>query len=117
MKERVFKYLLEAGKGVAATQILGDVFDIHSPNPHSSDSVLAGFLGEDPRFVIAEGLWHLHSLPQEPIRFGFDQAAALNLQELPINFFYCTSIYRSCFFFSSKLLSDLASYFDEGYAN
>jgi hypothetical protein len=80
VKERIYKYLLEAGRGISATQILIDVFNIHSPNANSSDSVLVGFLGQDPRFVFTKGLWHLSSLSREPIGFDFGQAVVLHLQ-------------------------------------
>jgi hypothetical protein len=80
VKERIYKYLLEAGRGVAATEILADVLNIRSPNAQSSDNVLAGLLGEDPRFLFKKGLWHLRSSPAEPARFDFDQAVVLHLQ-------------------------------------
>jgi predicted GIY-YIG superfamily endonuclease len=80
VRERIFKYLLKAGRGVAAGQILSDVLNIHAPNAHSLDSVLAGFLGEDPRFVFAEGLWHLSSFFKEPMRFDFGKIVVLHLQ-------------------------------------
>jgi predicted GIY-YIG superfamily endonuclease len=80
VREQIFKYLLGAGRGVAAAQILSDVLKIHSPKAHSSDSVLAGFLGDDPRFVFAEGLWHLSSFSQEPIRFDIGKTVVLHLQ-------------------------------------
>jgi hypothetical protein len=80
VKDRILKYLLEAGRGVSANQILSDVLNIHSPNANSSDSVLAGFLGPDPRFVFTEGLWHLSLLSREPIRFDFGQTVVLHLQ-------------------------------------
>lgn len=80
MKDRIFKYLLEAGRGVAAAQILSDVLNTHSPNARSSDSALAGFLRQDPRFVFTGDLWHLSSLSKEPIRFDLGQTVVLHLQ-------------------------------------
>jgi hypothetical protein len=80
VKERIYKYLLEAGRGVSATRILSDVLNVRSPNANSSNSVLAGFLGQDPRFVFTDGLWHLSSLSKEPIRFDFAQAVVLHLR-------------------------------------
>jgi predicted GIY-YIG superfamily endonuclease len=80
VKERIFKYLLEAGRGVAADQILRDIFNIRAPNPHSADSVLAGFLGQDSKFMLTEGLWHLRPLSREPIRFDFGRAAVLHMK-------------------------------------
>lgn len=80
VKERIFKYLLEAGRGVAAARILSDVLNIRSANARSSDSVLAGFLGQDPRFVFTEGLWHLSPPSKEPARFDFGQTVVLHLQ-------------------------------------
>ncbi len=59
MKELILKYLQEADKGVPAAQILVDVLKIRSPNAHYSESILAGLLGQDPRFVFTAGLWHL----------------------------------------------------------
>jgi len=59
VKEQILKYLQEAGKGVSAAQILADVLRIRSPNDHSSESILAGLLCQDPRFVFAAGLWRL----------------------------------------------------------
>jgi hypothetical protein len=80
VKQRILKYLLEAGSGVTADQILRDVLNIHSPNLYSSDSILAGFLGQDSRFVFADGLWHLSPLPQEPVPFDLSQAMILHIQ-------------------------------------
>ncbi len=80
MKERIFKYLLEAGNGAAAAQILSDVLNLHSPAAHSSDNVLAGLLRGDPRFVFAEGFWRLSSLCREPIQIDFSKSVVLHLQ-------------------------------------
>ena len=80
VKERIYRYLLEAGKGVAAARILQDVLNIRSPKAHSSDSVLAGFLGQDPRFVFSGGVWNLSSLSMEPPRFDPSRTVVLHLQ-------------------------------------
>jgi len=65
---------------MASDQILSDVFNIHSPDAHSSNSILAGFLAQDPRFVFNQGLWYLSSLPMEPIPFNLGQAVVLHMQ-------------------------------------
>ena len=70
VKERIYKYLLEAGRGVEASQILRDALNIHSPNAHSSDSVLAGFLKQDPRFLSTGGFWHLSPISRVPGGLG-----------------------------------------------
>jgi predicted GIY-YIG superfamily endonuclease len=80
MKERVLKYLMESGKGVPATQILKDVLNIHAVNGSAADGVLAGFLGQDSRFVFGEGLWNVRSLAGAPNKADFDQAVVLHLQ-------------------------------------
>jgi hypothetical protein len=79
VKERILKYLLDAGRGVAADRILRDVFNIHSPNAHSSDGVLSGFLAHDPRFVFNQGLWFLSPHSREPMAFDFGQAVILHM--------------------------------------
>ena len=80
MKERIHKYLLEAGRGVEASQILRDVLGIYSPNAHSSDNVLAGFLGQDPRFASSGGLWHLSAISNVPAGLDFRRAVVLHLR-------------------------------------
>ncbi|MBN1568920.1 MAG: GIY-YIG nuclease family protein [Acidobacteria bacterium] len=80
MKERIFQYLLEAGSGVSADQILGDVFRIHAPDSHSSNSILAGFLSRDARFAFTQGLWSLSSRSGEPGRFDPGRTAVLHLR-------------------------------------
>jgi hypothetical protein len=79
VNEKIFKYLLESGKGVGAAQILSHVLNIRSPNAEASESVLAGFLRQDSRFVFADGLWHLSSL-EEPARFDPGRTVVLHLQ-------------------------------------
>ncbi len=80
MRERIYQYLLAARRGVAAGQILRDVLSIQSPKAHSSDSILAGFLGQDPRFALIDGLWILSSPAGELIRFDFGQSVMLHLE-------------------------------------
>jgi hypothetical protein len=80
VKERIYKYLLEAGRGVEASQILRDVLGIYSPNAHSSESVLAGFLEQDPRFLSAGGCWHIHHLPKAPSGVEFGNSVVLHVQ-------------------------------------
>jgi hypothetical protein len=77
VKERIFKYLQEAGRGVAATEILNAILNIRTPTTNSADRVVAGFLGQDPRFACAEGLWHLKLPSAELTRFDFSQAVIL----------------------------------------
>jgi hypothetical protein len=80
MKEQIFKYLLDAGEGVAAARILEDVLNIRSPNSQTSNAVLAGILGQDPRFTFNEGFWHLNSHPGEPVQSDLSRAAILHLK-------------------------------------
>jgi hypothetical protein len=80
VKEQIYKYLLEAGRGVAASQILSDVLNIHSTTAHSSDSVLAGYLRQDPRFVSTAGYWQLHHLPKAPSGIEFGKSVVLHVQ-------------------------------------
>jgi hypothetical protein len=80
VKERISNYLLEAGKGVAAVRILHDVLGIRSPDPRMSDTILAGFLNQDPRFALTEGLWHFRTPPHEPVQVDFSRTAVLHLQ-------------------------------------
>jgi hypothetical protein len=80
VKERIFNYLKDAGRGVSASQILNDVLNIRSPDPRSSDTVLAGILGRDPRFASRDGLWHLRSLPGKPAEFHFGETVVMHLQ-------------------------------------
>ncbi len=82
VKERIFKFLQEVGGGVSATRILADLLNVRSRNRHSSDSVLAGFLGQDPRFVFSDGLWHLSSLVTEPRRLGLTQVVVLHVRSV-----------------------------------
>lgn len=79
MKERIFKYLLESGSGVAADKILSDVLKIHAPDPHSANTILTGILAQDARFIFAQGFWHLSSYSKEP-KSDFDKAVVLYLQ-------------------------------------
>ena len=80
MKERIAKYLLEAGKGISAARILGDVLNIRSPDARSSDNVLSGFLGQDRRFAFTDGLWHLRPPAAETSGLDFDKAVLLHVQ-------------------------------------
>jgi len=80
LKERIYKYLLETGKAVESSRILSDVLGICSPKAHSADSVLAGFLGQDARFVSTGGRWHLSSTGGAPAGPDFERAAVLHLQ-------------------------------------
>jgi hypothetical protein len=80
VKERIIAYLRDAGHGVATDQILSEVLNIHSPNAHSANKVLAGILADDPRFIFTEGLWNLNSISKEPVPFDFGQAVILHLQ-------------------------------------
>ena len=80
VKERIYKYLLDAGKAVEASQILRDLFNIRSPNGHSSDGVLSGFLGQDPRFMSTSGLWHLSRILSDTDGLDFGKAMVMHLQ-------------------------------------
>jgi hypothetical protein len=80
MKEQIFKYLLDAGRGVAAAKVLEDVLNIRSPNSQTSNNVLAGILGQDSRFTFNGGLWHLSSHPGEPVKSDLSRAAVLHLK-------------------------------------
>jgi predicted GIY-YIG superfamily endonuclease len=78
VKDRIFKYLQEAGSGVAADQILSAVFKIHAPDPHSSNIILAGLLSRDPRFGFTQGLWYLNS--SNSSQSDFSKVSVLFLQ-------------------------------------
>jgi hypothetical protein len=80
VRERIFSYLLKSETGVPAARILSDVFKIHSANTSSSDSVLAGLLGQDSRFVFADGLWNLSSSSRAPNRLESATTVVLHLQ-------------------------------------
>jgi len=79
VKERIYRYLLQSGEGVPAGRILSDVLNIQSPNTRSSESVLAGILGQDPRFEFTQGLWRLSRRSKEQTRFDFSQTVILHL--------------------------------------
>ena len=80
MKEQIFKYLLEAGKGVEAAKVLEDVLNIHSPNSSASNHVLTGILGQDPRFTFNEGRWQISSHPGESLPGDLSRAVVLHLR-------------------------------------
>ncbi len=80
VKERIFKYLLDAGKGVAADQILRDIFKLLPTSARTSDRIIAGFLEQDPRFVRTRGLWQLRAESALPAAFDFARAVVLYLR-------------------------------------
>ncbi len=80
MKERIYKYLQDAGRGIESSQILRDVLGVYSPKAHSADSVLAGFLEQDSRFVSTGGLWHLSSTSNAAAGLGLENAVVLHLR-------------------------------------
>ncbi len=69
MRDRLFRYLQNAGQPLAADQILRDVLRIVSPNALAAHRVLKSFLDDDPRFRCARGLWRVcaEAAPLEPL--------------------------------------------------
>ena len=80
MKELIYKYLLDAGRPVAADEILLAVLKIRSPNALAADKVLRTILHKDRRFTAAHGLWQLRARTPSAPQPDLESISCLSLE-------------------------------------
>jgi hypothetical protein len=84
MRDRIYRYLEQAGGPLPADQVLRDVLKIHSLNTRAADHLLKKVIGKDPRFHRGKtGLWRAASsktagLPSTAVLFIEESHASSN---------------------------------------